>query len=175
MSPAPSSGLFIHDFVKVDLPYDAVVAAFTYFVSPALISQLAVEAWRCESAEVGRVLASVSENDGAADTTVEAKLGPIRARDGALALSLSWRADSGGWLPGLDADLEIAGFGPDRAHLHVLGLSQLPPGIAPCTDRASLDHRLTVAFVRHVIASLAELLVARAGDMAEPTRRPGTE
>lgn len=159
----PSSGLFIHDFVRVDLPFDAVVGAFAYFVSPELISRLVADAWMCETAEVGRVLAGAEP--AGPEPAVETRLGKERAREGALVIPISWQPSSELWVPSLQADLEVASFGPARTHLHVLGLSHLPPDTVPCTERASLEHRLTVALVRHVLVSLADVLVARVPDL----------
>ena len=76
-----------------------------------------------------------------------------------MVLPIRWRSAGGPWVPSLEADLEVVGFGADRTHLHVLGLSELPPGSEPCTDRSSLDHRLAVAVVRQVLTTLAEVLV----------------
>lgn len=164
---APVGGLFIHDFVRVDLPFDAVVGAFRYFVSGELIGRLVADAWLREMAEVGRVLGS--EGRGEPEPPVAAVLGPHRPREGALVIPISWRPAAERWVPSLQADLELVSFGPHRTHLHVLGLSDLPPGTTPCTDRASLDHRLAVALVRHVLSELAEMIVDRAPELS-PTK-----
>ncbi|MGF1599389.1 MAG: hypothetical protein ACFCVK_21160 [Acidimicrobiales bacterium] len=161
----PGTSLFIHDFVRVDLPYDAVVGAFTHFVGPEIIGQLVTEAWRSELAEAGRAL-TPEEAPVPPASSVEVRFGAHRARRGALIIPITWHADADQWLPALQADLEVAAFGPDRTHLHVLGLSFLPPGSQPYTDRASLDHRLAVALVRHVLASLAELLVTPSPELS---------
>ncbi len=155
---SPANGLFIHDFVPVELPFDAVVGAFTYFVSPELISMLVTRAWASELLEAGNVLESGPPNDE--EPIVVAQLGAVRVRRGAVVVPFSWRAEFDGWVPSLQADLEIAGFGPERTHLHVMGLSQLAPGSQPCTERASLDHRLAVALVRSVLVSLAGVLTS---------------
>lgn len=152
----PSGGMFVHDFVPVELPFDAVVGAFTYFVSPQLIAMLVAEAWTSELAEVGRHLDSAQPSG--ATPSVMAHLGTVRIRKGAVVVPLSWRTEREPWVPSLEADLEIARFGVDRTHLHVMGLSDLAPGTLPCTERASLDHRLTVALVRNVLVSLAQML-----------------
>ena len=159
----PTSGLFVHDFVRVELPYDAVIGAFAYFVSPELIGEIVADAWRCETSEAGRVLAIA---ESGTQPSVEVRLGPRRSRRGALVIPISWQAGSTAWVPSLQADLEVVSFGPDRTHLHILGLSWLPPESVPGSDRASLDHRLTVALVRHVLVSLADTLVAEVPDLA---------
>ncbi|MDH3681024.1 MAG: hypothetical protein OEV40_13880 [Acidimicrobiia bacterium] len=161
---APAGGLFIHDFVRVDLPFDAVVGAFRYFVSGELIGRLVADAWLRETAEAGRVLGA--EDQHGPEPPVDATLGPHRPREGALVIPIAWRPAAERWVPSLQADLELVSFGPHRTHLHVLGLSQLPPWTTPCTDRASLDHRLTVALVRHVLSELAEMIVVRAPELS---------
>lgn len=156
--PAPS-GLFIHDFTRIDLSFGAVVGAFTHFVEPKLLGRLVLEAWRAELAEVGR---EIRHRPAATDTSgVEVIVGQMRTRDDSVIIPILWRSATNEWVPPLQADLEVASFGPNRSHLHLLGLSALPDGVAACSHRASLEHRLTVAVTRHFLASLASVLEGR--------------
>lgn len=166
-STTQRGGLFVHDFVPVDLPFDSVVGAFAHFVNPELLATLAAEAWVAESAEAGRVLHPI-EMTSAERPVVDAVLGPPRTRRDALIVPIAWRQSSNRWIPSLDADLEIVAFGPGRTHIHVLGMSALGPATAPCSDRASLEHRLTVATVRHVLVALTETISRRAVSPQEP-------
>lgn len=152
------SPVVIHDFVRIDLPFDAVVAAFAHSVGPDLLCDIVNRAWTEEVAEVGRRDALRIE-PLTHDHGVCAWLGPYRSRLDTVIVPISWRSESGPWMPPLDADLEIVGFGSDRTHLHVLGRSSLPPSAVPFTERASLNHRLAVALVRHVLCDLVEHLV----------------
>lgn len=165
----PTAAVFVHDFVRVDLPLDAVVGAFTYFVSPELLGDLVCEAWLSELAEAGRVLRTGDHAE--ADLSVKVQLSPGRPRLGSLVVPISWHTGSKQWIPPLQADLEITSFGPDRTHIHVMGMSDLAPGTMAGTDRASLDHRLSVALVRQVLVSLAELLISRLDPGAEVATR----
>lgn len=153
--------LSVHDFVRIDLPFDAVVGAFANFVTTDLLRGLIVEAWNEESAEVGNALARTPESETTDHVAV--RLGEQRGRQDAVILPITWTASVGRWVPPLHADLEIAQFGPNRTHLHVLGLSQLRPDTVPLSDRASLEHRLAVAVVRHVLFSLANMITQSSG------------
>lgn len=152
--------LSVHDFVRVDLPFDAVVGAFAHFVTPRLIRRLVAEAWKEESSFVA---ANVSQAPDPEPSQIDVRLGGQRSRRDAVILSIAWSGSDGGWIPPLDADLEIVGFGPNRTHLHVLGLSQLRSDTTQYSDRASLEHRLAVAVVRHVLFSLARLMAQSSG------------
>ncbi|MCP3991222.1 MAG: hypothetical protein GY724_19260 [Actinomycetia bacterium] len=164
-SVGESRCLYVHDFVRVDLPFDAVVGAFTHFVTSDMMRQLVSDAWDDESAELTEVLPEIAKGGntgGQPHSDVVVTLGHRRARRDALILSLSWTALSDRWVPPLEADLEIVSFGPARTHLHVLGQSQLRPQTPLFTERASLEHRLTVAVVRHFLRLLADVVSTNA-------------
>lgn len=161
------NALFVHDFVGIDLPFGAVVGAFAHYVSPDLLGRLVLDAWAQELAEMGRAVAF--GRDDHTDATLAVAVGTPRARRDALVVPVRWRADSEHWVPPVEADLEIVAFGTARSHLHILGVSELPAGVAPCSDQASLEHRLTVALVRHVIFSLAGNI---AGETPAAASRP---
>ena len=149
--------LYVHDFVRIDLPVDTVVTAFVNYVSPEMLSELARDAWRGEANEVLAVV-----DDDHLELSAEALgvvLGDHRGRHDAVVVPLTWVCPGvDRWVPSLEADLEIVGFGPVRTHLHLLGLSSLAQATEPFSERASLEHRLTVAVVRHFLARLAEVI-----------------
>lgn len=153
--------LSIHDFVRVNLPFDAVVGAFAHFVTPDLIGRLVIEAWIDESSEIVNAIAGTVEPSGRHQ--VEVTLGGGRGRRDAVILPIAWTATGGRWIPPLEADLEIVEFGSNRTHLHVLGLSQMRPETLQFSDRASLEHRLAIAVVRHFLFSLAQLITQSSG------------
>lgn len=153
--------LSIHDFVRVDLPFDAVVGAFAHFVTPDLIRRLVIDAWIEESSEVVNAVAGAVEEGGRHQ--VEVILGGRRGRRDAVILPIAWTTTGGAWIPPLEADLEIVEFGSNRTHLHVLGLSQMRPETLQFSDRASLEHRLAIAVVRHFLFSLAQLITRSSG------------
>ncbi len=147
--------LFVHDFVPVDLPYGTVVGAFATHVSPDLVANLAIEAWRVQAGAVGETL-GVIDLETTASTSVAVTLGPHRTRRAALVVPISWQRTSVPWMPPLEADIEVVAYGTDRTHLHLLGRSELSPWTWPSTDQASLEHRLAVAMIRHLLVRLAE-------------------
>ncbi|MEM7273201.1 MAG: hypothetical protein AAF547_09000 [Actinomycetota bacterium] len=157
----PDSPVFVHDFVP--LPLDPITAAgrFRDVLTPEIVILLVAEAWNAEASTAGA--AGLSARACHPDR-LRAEIGQPRRRPGAIVLPLTWWSAEGTWVAPLDADIELAAFGPNRAHLHLLGRSTLAPGIDARTEAASLYHRLAVAVVRHVLNRLAELLTA-AGPM----------
>ncbi len=149
---------FVHDFVAVDLPFDAVVSAFVNYLRPEGIAPLILEAWRAESGELGRVLQEPLF--AGEEPMMHVQVGRVRNRGDAVVVAIAWSPAPGSWIAPLEADLELVAFGPSRTHLHLLGRSELPPGVDLCTARASIEHRLAIAVVRHMLSSLAALLTA---------------
>ena len=108
-----------------------------------------------------RVIGGTEESD--LQPSVSVKVGEPRSRRDALVVPLEWESDSDGWIAPIEADLEVVAYGPRRSHLHILGTSVLPPGVDSCSERASLEHRLTVAVVRHVLFALAAAITTEVG------------
>jgi len=158
MRPA---GLFIHDFVPINLPYGALVGAFAHYVGPDMIRELVLEAWRSEIADLAKVLGT--DHDLGISPSVTVVVGEPRSRRDALVVPLEWASNSDCWIPPIHADLEVVAYGPRRSHLHILGTSALPPDVSSCSERASLEHRLTVAIVRHVLFALASAIASQVG------------
>jgi hypothetical protein len=152
-SAAAADQLTIHDFVRVDAPFDAIAGAFVHHVSPELIGRLVLQAWTAELTEASEEL--VAETHLPEARAVDVWIGSIRTRSDALIIPIAWRPMTPAWVPPLQADLEVVAFGPRRSHLHVLGRSALRDGVVPSTYRASLDQRLTVAMVRRFLDALA--------------------
>lgn len=152
----PPSSLFVHDFVRLDVAFGTVVGAFANFVSAEIIAALVREAWMAESA-VLRQKMTLDVDEG--NLNLKVTIGTPRARREALVLPISWSCDSAPWVPPLDADLEAVAFGPASTHLHILGTSSVSPHTRPCTDQASLEQRIAVAMVRHVLFALAEKIL----------------
>ena len=148
--------LAIHDFVRVDLPVDAVLGAFEHFVSSQMVERLVLQAWTVEVSETS------GDGDRSPPGPVAVTLGARRGRRDAVMVPIRWVASSG-WLPPLDAELEIVGYGSSSTHLHVLGQSQLQPSTSPRTAKASLEHRQAVALVRRVLLELADMVTRSSG------------
>ena len=145
--------LFVHDFVAVDVGIDAAVQSFGGRANPTLVREFVLEAWRAEIAALDTALASSGSHD---EPELEVELGPARWRRDAVVIPLRWWTSAGEWIPPLEADLELASFGPERTHVHVAGRSRLPGGEVPRSQASSLHQRFTVAMVRHVLRLLSE-------------------
>lgn len=150
------NALFVNDFVAVDVSVDTAVQSFGGLATPDLVRGLVLEAWRAEVAALDSALAKFRSHT---DPKVDVELGPARWRRDAVVIPLRWWTRSGDWVPPLEADLELASFGPDRTHVHVLGRSRLPIGESPQSEASSLHHRFTVAMVRHVLCLLTERVI----------------
>lgn len=149
--------LFVNDFVAVDVSVETAIQSFGGVATPALLRDVVLEAWRAEVAALDSALATFTAHD---EPSVEVELGPARWRRDAVVIPVRWWTLSGDWVPPLEADLELASFGPERTHLHVLGRSRLPLGESPHSQASSLHHRFTVAMVRHVLSLLSERVLA---------------
>lgn len=144
--------VFIHDFVPLTLDLSAATGALPSLIDGTLIRDLVVDAWNTE------VRAGVPAGLDAlpcSTADVAVWVGEVRARSDAIILPLAWHSLGSRWIAPLDADLEIASFGPGRCHLHLMGRSALEPHLEAYSSQASIHHRLAVAIVRHVLDGLA--------------------
>lgn len=157
---------FVHDFIAMDLPVEVVVAAIEAESTAVILQDIVADAWNAE-------LAALDASRGHAIRHVEIRatvtVGTPRRRPDAVIVPIRWRSTSTEWMPSLDADLEVAAFGPSRTHLHLYGQSAL--GDDPDeSGQTTLRHRLPVALVRHVLVLLTEHITVgvRAGSLADP-------
>ncbi len=167
-SPSP---IFVHDFVPLDESWSQAAGDFLVALSSPLLTGLVIESWNAEvGVAAGAGLAVGPCRPG--DVTVT--IGEGHRRRDAVIVPISWQTEGTGWVAPLEADLELAAFGPRRCHLHLLGRSSLPSSVPPLTTAASLYQRLTVAVVRHVLVGVAGVVGGSAlgGGPGLPTRRP---
>ena len=106
---------------------------------------------------------SISRPDSASQTlTVLSLLAEtIRFPSGlndAVVIPLRWRSGDAEHCLALEADLEIAAFGSNVTHLHLLGRYALPPSIERWSAESSRAHRATVSAVRRFLQMVAEQL-----------------
>ncbi len=149
----PAQGaVFIHDFVPVVSPWPDGPGRFAFALTPDLVADLVARAWNEEAAVAA---GSGLDLHRCRPADLEVEIGRLRQREDAVVIPLRWRT-ARIWVAPLDADLEVARFSTNRLHLHLLGRSQLPPEVYPCTSAASLHQRLAVAVVRHVLSQLVE-------------------
>lgn len=156
---APRSGgttVVVDDFVSVDRSFGDAVAAVARVTSKS-IERLLIEAWLAELDAVGL------EDPGSvlrSEPQVVVELGPTRHRSDTTFLPLRWSSCGGSWMAPLDADLEVIRFGPGRTHLRLLGISRCPPDAGAAPPVVQRANRLTEAFVRHFLTTLAGRLDA---------------
>ncbi|MCB0997556.1 MAG: hypothetical protein KDB21_20840 [Acidimicrobiales bacterium] len=155
--------MFVHDFVHVDRPLGAIVGHFGPLADPWL-GALVVAAWNDISEDWAA--AGIDPTELAVGAGLRVKLGLPRFRDDGLIVPISWPPGDRRFVPGLEADLELASFGPDRTHIQLLGRYRFPAGVDRFTREGSLAHRITVAGVRRFLELLANQL--EHGSLVEP-------
>lgn len=162
--------MFVHDFVRLNLPYEEVIARFGANVDPWL-GVLVSSAWRNDMPTW--IASGVDELDLASPAVVPVWLGAPRRRNDATIVPISWPPGGGRFVSGLDADLEIVACGPDFTDVQLLGRYEFCDGVERWSADASLAHRIAVSVVRRFLGLLAERLVAddRLSTTAAPLRQ----
>ena len=149
--------MFVHDFVRLNLPYEEVVARFGANVDPWL-GVLVSSAWRNDMPTW--IASGVEEAELASPAVVPVWLGAPRRRNGATIVPMSRPPGGGRFVSGLDADLEIVACGPDYTDVQLLGRYEFSDRIERWSSDASLAHRIAVSVVRRFLGLLAERLAA---------------
>lgn len=150
--------MFVHDFVAVPRPVDDMVRAFSADVSETTLTAIVRAAWNDDAPIL--VSAGVASILDVSVTAVQVELGGHRLRHDAAIIGLRWTGD--GWLPTLDADMEVVAFGHDCTHLHLMGRYDLPPCVDRFSPAGSLVQRLMVVVVRKFLSDVGQLLAPKA-------------
>lgn len=148
--------MFVHDFVAVDLPLETLVNAFRLTCTDDVLAAIVLDAWHREAGAMQN--ATATQPIRTPVPTVHAEIGAPRLWSDSVIVPILWRASGDDWIPSVDADLELAPFGPHRSHLHLLGRYELPPGITRWSPEASLLNRLSVAVVRRTLDRISQHL-----------------
>ncbi|MHB1614606.1 MAG: hypothetical protein ACYCXA_07075 [Actinomycetes bacterium] len=144
---------FVHDFIYLETPWDR-----------ALGRLLAAQGTRLDAtatdvyAEGIRVLTRVGPVGSRAGLSkrVELRLGEPRHREDTVVVPMTWTTeDSSSLFPELDADLELAPFGPTRTELTLNGTYVPPMGLIGRRLDQLLLHRVAEATVRSLLRHLA--------------------
>lgn len=93
--------------------------------------------------------------------TVTVQVGPVRRRDAALLVALSWSPDTdrtSGLLPSLEADLEVVPVGTSETALTLRGRYEPPAGAFGRRVDALVLHRLAEATVRAFLEDVRDRL-----------------
>jgi len=150
----PGGAAFVHDFATVQMPVESAVDAFTARAHPTALAPLVLSAWEMD---VGLLVTSCrGTHDTITATAVQVELNLRRSRTDAVIVNIKWRGN--GWLPALDADLELVEFGRDRTHIHLMGRYELPSTVERHSNTGSLIQRIMVVVVRSFLHDLATLL-----------------
>jgi hypothetical protein len=147
--------VFVHDFVRLNLPYEEVVARFGANVDPWL-GMLVASA--CRNDMPTWIASGVDEVDLAPPAVVPVWLGTPRLRNDATVVPIAWPPVGGRYVSGLDADLEIVACGPDFTDVQLLGRYEFGAGVERWSADASLAHRIAVSVIRGFLGLLAERL-----------------
>lgn len=158
--------MFVHDFVRLNLPYEEVVARFGANVDPWL-GVLVAAAWRNDMSTW--IASGVDERDLTPPAVVPVWLGAPRQRNDATIIPIAWPPVGGRYVSGLDADLEIVSCGPDFTDVQLLGRYELGEGVERWTADASVAHRIAVSVIRGFLGLLAERLADQTAAYAHPT------
>ncbi|MEM7092092.1 MAG: hypothetical protein AAF567_03750 [Actinomycetota bacterium] len=152
--PRPST--FIHDFVPLGAAFGPAAARVLVALNPWSLPRVIADAYNVE-----RSAAAIELGAGrVVPDEVTVVVGRPRWRADAVVVPVAVRAAPRSGLPiELEADVEVASFGSDRCHLHLLGRAKLPAGTVPMSAEASIFGRLVVAVVRHALDALAPRLV----------------
>lgn len=145
--------MFVHDFTSIPLPVDVAIRAFAGVPADHLAG-LVRGIWNAEAPILESACATGSNR--VATTAAYVELHSHRLRHDAVVVSLRWRGD--GWLPSLDADLELVSFGGQTTHLHIMGRYELPACVERFTDTGSLVQRMMVVVIRNFLGELGETL-----------------
>jgi len=152
--------MFVHDFVSVDRPALAVVDGFAR-LQPSL-GPIVLAAWDADRDLWARL--GMAHPDYAPSWPIHTEIGQPRVRPDAVVIPIRWWSGDEDHLVALEADLEIAAFGSNVTHLHLLGRYAFPPSVERWSAEASRAHRATVSAVRRFLQMVAEQLT----DICEP-------
>jgi hypothetical protein len=159
--------MFVHDFIQVDLPMDAVLDALSGDAGLPF-ERLVLQAW---AETVGGWDGEGFEpSDLAPPPALALTLGALRVRQGSVVVAVAWSNDGRTWFPAVDADLEIVAFGANRTNLHLLGRYSFGAGAVPRSASGSAAHLLTVLSLRRFLQLLAGRILER-HQLAPPGRQ----
>lgn len=162
--------MFVHDFVAVERPALAVVDGFSR-LQPSL-GPIVLAAWNADRDLWARL--GMTYPEYAPSWPIHVEIGPPRVRPDAVVIPIMWCSGTAQTRVALEADLEIAAFGSDVTHLHLLGRYAFPPSLDRWSAEASRAHRATVSAVRRFLQMVAEeltILIAP-DEVCAPVERP---
>ncbi len=156
---------FVHDFTAVPVAVEDAVRRLSAPSSGSELEEVVRVAWNSHT----KILADLdtAEQSRALTTRVHIELDGHRLRGDTGVINLRWHGD--GRLPTLDADLELAAFGPNSTHMHLLGRYELPNCPDTCECAGNMHQRVMVSVVRQFLTDFRNL-VARPEPQTRRTR-----
>ncbi len=151
--------MFVRYYLELPLPFEDVERAL--LADPgAWVPGLARDAEQRGERLLAEVGFTVAETR--IDKRVEIELGNPHRMPTKTILPMSWRAAGAESLfPALDADLEVAGLGPNRTQLSISARYRPPMGaLGRVLDRALL-HRVAEATIKDFLDRVGEALQSR--------------
>jgi hypothetical protein len=155
--------VFVQDFLVIDCPFERVLSLLEQARGPDALLEVALEGARAEGESL-RAKVGPARWPAVLSKTVEIRSGPLRHHGDSVLVPFRWAASEGlSLFPRLDADLEVAPFGPAQAQV-VLRARYEPPGgaLGRGLDRVLL-HRLAESTLRAFLAAICAA-VDRAAD-----------
>lgn len=154
----PRRAAFVQDFAVLDRGYPAVAGRLA--ADAAGLFTAALQAARLEGESL-RVSVAPAGWPVVLSKSVELCVGPARTYADHQIVGFTWHARGGDSLfPRMDADLELAPFGPGRTEVVLRGSYEPPGGLLGYEADRLLCHRVACstarAFLRRVCAGLAE-------------------
>lgn len=144
--------MFIHDFVRLGLPYESVLEVLPRHLGSEL-DTLVRDAWAYDRDLW--VAAGLAERDLLVPAPVNVVIGAPRVRRDAVVVSLSWPLPEARLVPAVDADLELARCGTTRCDLQIMGRYNFGPEVVRWSEEGSMAHRVTVNGIRRLLELLA--------------------
>jgi len=167
--------VFVQDFLVIAQPYEQVLSLLEQPQGPDALLGVALEGARAEGESL-RAKVGPARWPAVFSKTVEIRSGPLRHHGDSALVPFHWAAPEAlSLFPRVDADLEVAPFGPVQTQV-VLRARYEPPGgaLGRSLDRVLL-HRLAEstlrAFLVGVCATLGRAASTRAREVI-PTQDP---
>ncbi len=152
--------MFVHDFTAVAGPVQDATGRFAS-LEHGVLAQAVVAAWNRHAPVLCAQLRSPAAAFELTLTSVDVRVQRPHFRGSTAIVNLVW--SSPGWLPDLDADLELVQFGAASTHLHLMGRYELPDAVERFSEEGSLVQRVMVMVVRSFLTDLATLLETNSG------------
>lgn len=146
--------MFVHDFTAVPVAVEEAVHRLSAPSTGPELEEIVRVAWNSHTEFLAAL--DTTEESRVPATRVHIRLDGHRLRGDTGVINLRWHGD--GRLPTLDADLELAAFGPESTHLHLLGRYDPPNCPDICECKGKMHQRVMVSVVRQFLTDFGDLV-----------------